>query len=166
MFFNNVDRYKENYLIIKVGPMFQKKYDFYQYEIFDELKNLHDQNGHVTDEDIRAAIRHFRETIAKSVFSSVEREYRDTEEHALELLNGLYLDNHDNIQEKGPTIACIYSILIKLIKGEEYEVGDDEKFKELVIAMVDKLQEYENETINSSLDILREDGIISGGGEE
>ena len=172
MLFNNKSNFKKNFLVVYVSSYANKLYKDYEYEIYNEINELNRQQGSVTDEDVRAAIKHLRELVCDHILEYVGKEYKDFVPNAEDFLATLHEKNYENINTDGPTIDLVYSIATKMVLGEEYEfkmipAGEENpanpevmELTDMVGVMIARLERVEKMAIDTSVDLLKEDKII------
>lgn len=172
MLFNNKSNFKKNFLVVYVSSYANKLYKDYEYEIYDELNQLHQEKGVVTKDDIQSAIRRLREMVCEKLLEYVGKEYKEFIPNAEDFLKTLYEKNSENINVEGPTVALVYSIATKMVLGEDYEfkmiqAGEDNpenpedlELTEMIGVMIARLEKVEKMAIDTSLDLLKEDKIV------
>lgn len=179
MMFNKKRRFRKNFLVIYVSSFIKRLYKDYEYEIYNEAARQ------LTDEDVvsgrkkvdtdvicKKAIKHFREEVCDAVIEYVGKEYPDFIPNVEEFIDNLYKQNYEDIRSTGPTVDIVYSIAAKMIMGEEYEfrfiepVPDNaaeyanmDEFQ-LVGVMITRLQQTEEKTILTSIELLEEDKLM------
>lgn len=158
MFFNNKARFKNNYLAVAIPRTIEALYKRYEYDIYDNLKDIYEGKGSIDQNDIQAEIRKYRELIASSVFDAVESEYKGTADIADKILYKMREENYEQMQTLGPNVNCIYIIVVKCVLGEESEGVNIE---ETASPILDQLEIVERNAINASFDVLIDDGIIT-----
>lgn len=172
MLFTKNNRFKDNFLVAYIGTYAEKLYKNFEYEIYDEIHNKYENGGKATQEDIAAAIKNFRMMIAHKFLEATEREYQGTIEQAEHFLTTLQIEDYDKVNTYGPDVSVVYSIVVKMVKGEEYEFkflegtdympdsAKDIDYEKMPGAMITKIQSFEESAISASLDMLIMDGII------
>lgn len=172
MLFNNKNNFKKNFLVVYVSSYANKLYKDYEYEIYNEVNELNQQQGSVTDEDVKAAIKHMRELVCDHVLEYVGKEYKEFVPNAEEFLTNLREKNYEGINTEGPDIALVYSIATKMVLGEDYEftlieAGEENptnpeemELEDMIAVMIARLEKVEKMAIDTSLDLLKEDKIV------
>ena len=172
MLFNNKSSFKNNYLVVYVSSYANKLYKDYEYEIYDEINQLNQDRGNITDVDVKNSIRNLREMVCEKMIEYVGKEYKEFIPNAEEFLANMREKNYENINEDGPSIALVYSIAAKMIFGEDYEfrllkAGEENPENpeglepiELAEVMIARLERVERQAVDTSLDLLREDNIV------
>ena len=172
MLFNNKSNFKKNFLVVYVSSYANKLYKDYEYEIYNEINELNSQQGSVTDEDVKTAIKHLRELVCDHMLEYVGKEYKEFVPNAEEFLATLREKNYENINMDGPSIALVYSIATKMVLGEDYEfklieAGEENpenpeamELEEMVGVMIARLEKVEQMAIGTSVELLKEDEIV------
>lgn len=172
MLFNNKSNFKKNFLVVYVSSYANKLYKDYEYEIYNEVNELNQEKGSVSDADVKQAIKHLRELVCEKMLEYVGKEYKDFIPNAEEFLTTLYDKNAENINEDGPKIDLVYSIATKMVLGEECEfrmisAGEENpenpealELDEMIGVMIARLEKIEQMAIDTSLDLLKEDKIV------
>lgn len=172
MLFNNKINFKKNYLVVYVSSFINKLYKNYEYEVYDELNKVHQEKGSVDESDKLTAIRHFRELIARETIEYVGSEYKEFIPNAEEFIEKLHDRNYADLNNVGPQIDLVYSIVTKLVMGEDYEFrfleageenpaeADNMELEEMIGVMIARLEHVERTVIGTSSDLLVDDGII------
>ena len=171
MFFNNKKSFKRNYLVVYVSNYAERLYKNNEYMIYDELNQLH-QERKVYSDDFYAAIRHLRDEIADGVFDYVGKEYQEFSAKKVAMMDKLYDENYKDINKSGPTVDIYYSVVSSIVKndsdefnlikaGEENPQNPESMTEdELIGVMIARLNSKERQTIQTSVDLLVEDGIL------
>ena len=172
MLFNNKSNFKKNFLVVYVSSYANKLYKDYEYEIYNEINELNQERGNVTDGDVRTAIKHLRELVCEKMLEYVGKEYKEFVPNAEDFLATLREKNYESINEDGPKIGLVYSIATKMVLGEEYEFKlieageenpenpEDMELTEMIGVMIARLEKVEKMAIDMSLDLLKEDKIV------
>ena len=172
MLFNNKSNFKKNFLVVYVSSYANKLYKDYEYEIYNEVNELSQQQGSVSDEDVKTAIKHLRELVCSHILEYVGKEYKDFVPNAEDFLATLREKNYENINTEGPDIALVYSIATKMVLGEDYEfklieAGEENpenpealELEDMIGVMIARLEKVEQMAIDTSVDILKLEAII------
>lgn len=173
MLFTKNDRFKDNFLVAYIGAFAEKQYKNGEYEVYDEIHNKYEKGGKATKEDIEIAIRNFRRHIARRLLECTDREYQDTLSSAESFLRTLDEQDYGTVRKYGPDPSIIYSIIVKMVRGDEYKFrfleasdympnskeGID--FERISGTMIARIQQFERKALNSSFEMLLMDGTIT-----
>lgn len=157
MFFNNKAKYKNNFLAMAVPSTIAGYYKRYEFSIYDSLRQIGESKGALAEEDIVVEVRRLRELVANTLIDALAKEYKEASEDAKCIMKSLHDENYENMLEIGPKIACVYIVVAKCVLGED---GAEVKIDEVAEALLQQLEEMERRTIQNSIDILIEDGLL------
>lgn len=172
MLFTNNNRFKDNFLVAYIGAFAEKQYKNSEYEIYDELHSKYENGGKATVEDIQTAIRNYRYLIAQRLLECTDKEYHDTLAPAEGFLRTLVEQDYGTVRQYGPGPDIVYSIVVKMVRGEEYKFKfltasdfmpqskDDMDFEKVSGTMINRLQQFEKIAIDTSFEMLVMDGIV------
>ena len=172
MLFTKNNRFKDNFLVAFIGTFAEKQYHSSEYEVYDEIHNKYENGGMATASDIEEAVRNFRNHIAQRIFECTDREYQDTLSAAENFLKTLADQDYGTVRTFGPDPSIIYSIVVKMVRGDEYKFKflsatdympdskDDIDFELISGTMIARLEQFEQAALKSSFEMLIIDGTV------
>lgn len=158
MFFKDNAKFKNGYLVTSLASAIKKYYGRVDYDVYNSLREVYDNNGTLTEDDVWQAISEFRDETAKHLFEVISREYKGTDVVANEIYAELMKDNYEDMQKKGISISCAYITAVRSVLGED---AKDVNIAETATDLIASFEDLEANCIRQSLEILQEDGMIT-----
>ena len=176
MLFTNKEKFQKNFLVVVVSEYFERIYRNYEFDIYNELNEICGPDANAdgkpvsaSKEQINDAIKHFREKVAHAVLEYVGKEYNEALKPALGYLDTLYEQDYCECSTYGFTPAMVYSIAVKMARGDEYKFkffesgptppAEEMTFEDMITFMLGNVEAKEAHAINTSFDLLIEDKI-------